>query len=74
MQSEHDSDTVRAVLLASMNACPKVLSTARRFADDRQQTDARASTCLRNDFDGLITWLRYKTRAERKKVRATNAI
>ena len=69
-------DAVKAGLHAIMNAAgrPKALSAARRFADAWEQTYPKAVACLRNDLDELLTCFRYKTLAERKQVRTTNAI
>ena len=69
-------DAVKAGLHAIMNAGsrPKALSAARRFADAWEQTYPKAVACLRNDLDELLTCFRYKTLAERKQMRTTNAI
>ena len=71
-----DRDRVKAGLHAIMNAAnrPKALSAARRFANTWENTCPKAVACLRNDLDDLLTCLRYKTLAERKRVRTTNAI
>ncbi len=73
---EHDGTGVKAGLHAIVNAAsrPKALSAARRFADAWEQTYPKAVACLRNDLDDLLTCFRYKTFAERKQVRTTNAI
>ena len=73
---EADRDAVKASLHDIMNADnrPKALSAARRFADAWEQTYPKAVACLRNDLDELLTCFRYKTLAERKQVRTTNAI
>ena len=71
-----DRDAVKAGLHAIMNAPnrPKALSAARRFADAWEHAYPKAVACLRNDLDDLLTCFRYKTFAERKQVRTTNAI
>jgi len=65
-----------ADLHAVMNAktLPQARSAARRLAD-RWETDyPKAVDCLRRDLDELLTCWRYKSLAERKRVRTTNAI
>ncbi len=52
----------------------KARSAARRFAKRWGQTYPAAVACLRDDLDELLTCFRYKTLAERKAVRTTNAI
>ena len=47
---------------------------ARRFADHWQDDYPKAVACLRDDLDELLTCWCYKSLAERKKVRTTNAI
>jgi putative transposase len=71
-----DQAAVKAALHAIMNAAtrPKARSAARRFADHWQDIYPKAVACLRNDLDELLTCFRYKTWAERKAVRTTNAI
>lgn len=70
---------------AVLNAAdrPRALSAARRFADAREQTYPKGPVaCLRNDpsagsgqaLDELLTCFQYKSLAERKQVRTTNAI
>ena len=49
-------------------------SAARRFADRWQAAYPKAVKCLREDMDQLVTCWKYKTLAERKQVRTTNAI
>jgi len=73
---EADQEAVKADVHDVMNADtrPKALSAARRFADAWEQTYPKAVACLRNDLDELLTCFRYKTLAERKQVRTTNAI
>ena len=71
-----DQPAVKADLHAVMNAktVPQARSAARRFAD-RWATDyPRAVACLRDDLDELLTCWRYKSLAQRKAVRTTNAI
>lgn len=71
-----DQATVKAGLHAIMNAntLPQARSAARRFADRWAVPYPKAVGCLRDDLDELLTCWRYKSRAERKKVRTTNAI
>jgi transposase-like protein len=71
-----DQRAVKAGLHAIMNAhtLVAVRAAARRFADRWQETYPKAVACLRNDLDELLTCFRYKTPAERKAVRTTNAI
>lgn len=73
---EADHATVKAGLHAVMNATtlPQARAAARRFADRWQHDYPKAVRCLRDDLDELLTCWRYKSRAERKKVRTTNAI
>ena len=71
-----DQAAVKADLHAVMNAktLPQARSAARRLAD-RWETDyPKAVDCLRRDLDELLTCWRYKSLAERKRVRTTNAI
>ncbi len=71
-----DETSVKADLHAVMNAdtAMKARSAARRFANRWGQTYPAAVACLRDDLDELLTCFRYKTLAERKAVRTTNAI
>jgi putative transposase len=71
-----DQPAVKADLQAIMNAktLPQARSTARRFADHWEADYPKAVACLRDDLDELVTCWRYKSLAERKKVRTTNAI
>jgi putative transposase len=71
-----DQPAVKADLQAVMNAktLPQARSAARRFADHWTQHYPKAVACLREDLDELLTCWRYKSLAERKKVRTTNAI
>lgn len=71
-----DQPAVKADLHAIMNArtLPQARSAARRFTDRWQDTYPKAVACLRNDLDELLTCWRYKSPAERTKVRTTNAI
>ena len=73
---EADQEAVKIDVHAVMNAPNrrKAESAARRFADRWQSTYPKAVDCLRNDLDDLLTCYRYKTLAERKQVRTTNAI
>ena len=58
-----DQETVNPDVPAVMNATDrrKVQSVARRFADRRQTTYAKAVACLRDDLNELLTCFRYKT-------------
>jgi transposase-like protein len=71
-----DQRAVKTGLHAVMNADNLVAAraAARRFADRWQATYPKAVACLRNDLDELLICFRYKTLAERKAVRTTNAI
>ena len=71
-----DQPAVKADLQAVMNAktLPQARTAARRFADHWEPDYPKAVACLRNDLDELLTCWRYKSLAERKKVRTTNAI
>ncbi len=71
-----DRDRLKADLHAIMNAQsrPKALAAARRCAERWQGPYPKAVACLRNDLDDLLTCFRYKSLAERKAVRTTNAI
>ena len=71
-----DHDAVKADLHAVMNAPNRrrAESAARRFADRWEPVCPKAVACLRNDLDDLLTCFRYKTLAEQKQVRTTNAI
>ena len=72
-----DQPAVKADLHAVMNAW----DPARRLAPQPaasptagKTTIPKAVACLRDDLDELLTCWRYKSLAERKKVRTTNAI
>lgn len=71
-----DQPAVKADLQAVINAktLPRARSAARRFANHWTQHYPKAVACLRDDLDELLTCWRYKSLAERKKVRTTNAI
>lgn len=71
-----DQAAVKRDLQAVMNASnlTAARSAARRFADRWEGLYPKAVACLRNDLDELLTCFRYKTLAERKTVRTTNAI
>jgi putative transposase len=71
-----DQPTVKTDLQAVMNAktLPQARSAARRFANRWEPDYPKAVACLRDDLDELLTCWRYKSLAERKKVRTTNAI
>lgn len=71
-----DQRAVKKGLHAVMNAAtaPLARAAARRFADQWEQPYPSAVACLRNDLDELLTCWRYKSLAQRKRVRTTNAI
>jgi transposase-like protein len=71
-----DQPAVKSDLHAVMNArtLPQARAAARRFADRWEADYPKAVRCLRDDLDELLTCWRYKSLAERKKVRTTNAI
>lgn len=71
-----DQPTVKADLQAVMNAktLPQARSAARRFADRWEPDYPKAVACLRDDLDELLTCWCYKSLAQRKRVRTTNAI
>jgi putative transposase len=53
---------------------PAARSAARSFANRFEERYPEAVACLRRDLDELLTCFRYKTEAERRAVRTTNAI
>jgi transposase-like protein len=71
-----DQPAVKADLHAVMNGktLPQARSAARRFADRWDADYPKAVDCLRRNLDELLTCWQYKSLAERKKVRTTNAI
>jgi len=71
-----DQPALKADLQAVINArtLPQARAAARRLADRWQADYPKAVACLRDDLDELLTCWRYKSPAERKKVRTTNAI
>jgi putative transposase len=71
-----DQAAVKRDLHRVMNApdLPHARTAARRFADRWEADYPKAVACLRNDLDELLTCWRYRTLAERKRVRTTNAI
>ena len=71
-----DQPRIKRALHKIINAAnaPAARSAARRFAKRFQQQYPAAVSCLRNDLDELLTCFRYKTEAERRAVRTTNAI
>lgn len=71
-----DQPAVKRGLHAIMNAktVPQARAAARRFAQRWSADYPRAVACLRDDLDDLLTCWRYKSLAERKAVRTTNAI
>ena len=71
-----DQPKVKRALHKIMNAvnAPAARSAARRFAERFQEQYPAAVACLRNDLDELLTCFRYKSEAERRAVRTTNAV
>ena len=71
-----DQPKVKRALHKIMNAAnaPAARSAARRFAERFADQYPAAVACLRNDLDELLTCFRYKTEAQRRAVRTTNAI
>ena len=71
-----DQPAVKRALHKIMNAAnaPAARAAARRFADRFANRYPAAVACLRNDLDELLTCFRYKSEAERRAVRTTNAI
>jgi putative transposase len=71
-----DQPKVKRALHKIMNAAnsPAARSAARRFAEHFREKYPAAVACLRNDLDELLTCFRYKSEAERRAVRTTNAI
>jgi transposase-like protein len=71
-----DRAAVKRALHRIMNADNRVAAraAARRFAERWRDTYPKAVQSLRNDLDDLLACFRYKTLAERKAVRTTNAI
>jgi putative transposase len=71
-----DQPAVKRALHKVMNAAhePAARSAARAFAERFQDKYPSAVTCLRNDLDDLLTCFCYKTLAQRKAVRTTNAV
>jgi putative transposase len=71
-----DQPKVKRALHKIMNAvnAPAGRSAARRFAERFQEQYPVAVACLRNDLDELLTCFRYKSEAQRRAVRTTNAV
>jgi len=71
-----DQPKVKRALHKIMNAAnaPAARSAARRLAERFQEQYPAAVACLRNDLDELLTCFRYKSEAERRAVRTTNAV
>jgi len=71
-----DEACVKADLHAVMNTdtARKARSAARRFVERWGEAYPPAVACLRDDLDELLTCFRYKTLAQRRAVRTTNAI
>jgi transposase-like protein len=71
-----DQPKVKRALHKIMNApnAPAARTAARRMADCFNDKYPAAVACLRNDLDELLTCFRYKSEAERRAVRTTNAV
>jgi putative transposase len=71
-----DQPKVKRALHKIMNApnAPAARAAARRLADRFKDKYSTAVACLRNDLDELLTCFRYKSEAERRAVRTTNAV
>jgi putative transposase len=71
-----DQPALQRDLHAVMNATdlPRARGAARRFAERWSEPYPKAVACLRDDLDELLACFRYKTLAERRAVRTTNAI
>jgi putative transposase len=71
-----DQPAVKRALHKIMNApnAPAARAAARKFADRFGDKYPAAVACLRNDLDELLTCFRYKSDAERRAVRTTNAV
>jgi transposase-like protein len=71
-----DQPKLKRALHKIMNAAnaPAARSAARRFAERFQGQYSAAVACLRNDLDELLTCFRYKSEAQRRAVRTTNAV
>jgi putative transposase len=71
-----DQPKVKRALHKIMTAAnaPAARTAARRFTHRFENRYPAAVACLRNDLDELLTCFRYKTEAERRTVRTTNAV
>jgi putative transposase len=71
-----DQPKVKRALHKIMTAAnaPAARTAARRFTHRFENRYPAAVACLRNDLDELLTCFRYKTKAERRAVRTTNAV
>jgi putative transposase len=71
-----DQPALKRALHKIMNAAnaPAARAAARRLADRFENHYPAAVACLRNDLDELLACFRYKSEAERRAVRTTNAI
>jgi putative transposase len=71
-----DQPAVKRALHKIMNApnAPAARAAARKFADRFGDKCPAAVACLRNDLDALLTCFRYRSQAERRAVRTTNAV
>jgi len=71
-----DLPAVKRAVHKIMNAphAPAARAAARRFADRFEDKYPAAVACLRNDLDDLLTCFRYKSEAQRRKVRTTDEI
>jgi putative transposase len=71
-----DQPKVKRALHKIMNA-PNIQTArvaARTFADRFKAKYPAAVVCLRNDLDELLTCFRYRSEADRRAVRTTNAV
>ena len=71
-----DQPKVKRALHKVMHAAniAEARQAARRFAQRFEDEYPAAVACLRNDLDELLTCFRYKSEADRRAVRTTNAI
>jgi putative transposase len=71
-----DQPKLKRAVHKIMNApnAPAARSAARKLAERFGTKYPAAVACLRNDLDELLTCFRYKSQAERRAVRTTNAV
>src|ERR1700758_1320361 len=71
-----DQPKLKRALHKIMNApnVPAARAAARKFANRYADKYPAAVDCLRNDLDELLTCFHYKSEAERRAVRTTNAV